>query len=136
MGSNAITGAMPDEIGLLKGLVILDLDGRGDLDDNQITSIPASIGNLVKLQYLFLKGNSIQTVPSEIGQLTSLKRLRLSFNDLTGVPVAFRTLDPTIDCNLKGNLHSGFTCANVGSSSSCCTADNCDGDTGTCYAPP
>ena len=27
-----------------------------------------SIGNLVKLQYLFLKGNSIQTVPSEIGQ--------------------------------------------------------------------
>ena len=88
------------------------------------------------MERLYLDSNSIQTVPSEIGQLTSLKRLRLSYNDLTGVPVTFRTLYTINDCDLEGNLHSGFTCANVGISSSCCTTLNCDGDTSTCYAPP
>jgi leucine-rich repeat protein SHOC2 len=130
LDTNAITGAVPDEIGLLTGLTTLSLSV------NQITSIPTTIGDLANLVNLYLSHNAIQTVPAEIGQLTSLKRLRLSYNDLTGVPVTFRTLDPTIDCDLEGNLHSGFTCANVGVSSSCCTTVNCDSDTSTCYAPP
>merc|ERR1712091_317890 len=97
----------------------------GDLSRNQITSIPTTIGDLANLELLYLSGNSIEAVPGEIGQLTSLKRLRLSYNDLTGVPVAFRTLDPTIDCELEGNMHSGFSCANTGAATSCCTAVIC-----------
>ena len=102
-----------------------------DLHRNQITSVPASIGDLTNLMSLFLSYNSITTLPAEISQLTSLKRLRLSFNDLTGVPVAFRTFSPTTECGLKNN--PGFSCANIAILSSCCTTDNCGGDTSTCY---
>ena len=114
--SDGITGAVPDEIGLLTGLTSLDFTM------NEITSIPTTIGDLANLELLYLGSNAIQTVPAEIGQLTSLRRLRLSFNDLTGVPDTFRTWGPTVECLLNGN--PGFSCANVAADSSCCTADN------------
>ena len=125
LNSDGIAGAVPDEIGLLTGLKSLDFSV------NQLTSIPTTIGDLANLELLYLTHNSITTLPAEISQLTSLKRLRLSFNDLTGVPVAFRTFSPTTECGLKNN--PGFSCANIAILSSCCTTDNCGGDTSTCY---
>ena len=126
LNSDGIT-AVPDEIGLLTGLTYLEFTG------NQITSIPTTIGNLVNLEQLRLDGNSIQAVPAEIGQLT-LQLIYLASNDLQGVPDTFRNFNPTWDeCTLDGN--TGFSCANITLGTSCCTAENCGGDTSTCYTP-
>ena len=46
---------------------------------------------------------------------------------------SYTTEAPTSVCKMDGN--SGFSCANIDSSGSCCTTQNC-GDTSTCYTPP
>ena len=63
-----------------------------DLDDNQLTSLPAEIGQLTSLTELYLDGNQLTSVPAEIGQLTSLDELNLSGNQLTSLPAAIREL--------------------------------------------
>ena len=72
------------------------------------------------------------TLPTPLGYLTGLTDLDLQGNQLRGVPVEFQTLSP-IGCNLEDN--PGFSCANVGLGTDCCVADNCGGDTSTCYVP-
>ena len=42
------------------------------LGDNQLTSLPAEIGQLTSLMVLDLRGNQLTSLPAEIGQLTSL----------------------------------------------------------------
>ena len=69
-------------------------------------------------------------MPTEIGALTGLESLDLFSNQLTGVPTEFRTWGPSSYCDLYDN--PGFSCANVGAGTTCCTANNC-GDTSTCY---
>lgn len=49
---NANLQSLPDEIGNLDNLVVLDLS------DNALKTLPSSIGRLQKLQNLFLEGNS------------------------------------------------------------------------------
>ena len=44
-----------------------------DLGGNQLTSLPAEIGQLTSLTELDLSGNQLTSVPAEIGQLTSLR---------------------------------------------------------------
>lgn len=61
--------------------VSLDLSYRG------LTSLPAEIGQLIKLEYLHLHGNQLRNVPAELGQLTNLKHLDLQRNQLMCVPV-------------------------------------------------
>ena len=78
------------------------------LSDNQLTSVPAEIGQLTSLsgwtsaqsaderaggdraahvaEELCLSGNQLTSLPAEIGQLTSLEELCLSGNQLTSVP--------------------------------------------------
>ena len=56
------------------------------LNDNQLTSLPAEIGQLTSLEELFLQRNQLTSLPAEIGQLTSLTRLNLYDNQLTSVP--------------------------------------------------
>ena len=150
LDSDGITGAVPDEIGLLTGLTSLSFSVNQitsipttigdlvnldllDLSGNQITSIPTIIGDLANLEYLYLSDNSITTVPSVIGQLNLLIKFEIDNNQLTSLPETFRTFSPSSLCKMDGN--SGFSCANIGSSSSCCTTQNC-GDTSTCYTPP
>jgi Leucine-rich repeat (LRR) protein len=64
-----------------------------NLRDNQLTSVPAEIGQLTSLERLDLDGNQLTTVPAEIGQLRSLKQLWLHGNALTSVPAAIRELE-------------------------------------------
>ena len=47
------------------------------LNNNQLTSLPAEIGQLTSLTELYLSDNQLTSVPAEIGQLTSLKELDL-----------------------------------------------------------
>ena len=73
-------------------------------------------------------------MPTEIAALTGLTWLDLGYNQLTGVPAEFRTWGPSKSCFLsRKGFSKGFSCANVGAGTSCCTSDNCGGDTSTCY---
>ena len=82
------------------------------------------------MEDLLLCCNSLDgSLPTEFGALTNLVDLDLSSNQLTGVPTEFRTINPSVGCGLQ--LNSGFSCANVGFGTLCCTSDNC-GDTPTC----
>ena len=46
---------------------------RLDLSGNQLTSVPAEIGQLTSLEELGLGGNQLTSLPAEIGQLTALE---------------------------------------------------------------
>ena len=121
-----LTGALPAGLGDLgPALKRLGLDG------NQISELPTELGTLTGLTLLFLNDNAITALPTDIGALTGLTVLRLQDNQLTGVPAEFRTWGPSAFCSLYDN--PGFSCANVGAGTSCCTADNCPAGTSTCY---
>ena len=122
-GTGAIS-SLPTEIGTLTSLEGIDLS------ENALTSVPTEIGALTSLSYLYLVDNTITSVPSEIAALPSLSELRLSTNALTGVPPEFQTWGPSVRCELASN--PGFSCANVGADTTCCSADNC-GDITSCY---
>ena len=61
-----------------------------NLRGNQLTSLPAEIGQLASLTWLDLSGNQLTSLPAEIGQLTSLTYLNHGKNQLTSVPAAIR----------------------------------------------
>ena len=115
---NAIT-SVPTELGALTGLTFLGLDS------NAITSVPTELGALTGLLQLDLDSNAITAVPSELAALTGLEVLDLSGNLLTGVPTEFRTWGPSFYCGLYGN--QGFSCANVGAGTRCCTGKSIPG---------
>ena len=71
---------LPDSIGNLKNLEYLDLY------NNKLASLPDSIGNLTNLEYLGLYSNKLETLPDSIGNLKNLGRLGLSFNRLAILP--------------------------------------------------
>ena len=51
-----------------------------------VGSIPAAIGQLVKLEVCYLAGNNLSgEIPASFGDMTSLKSLCLHNNDLTGM---------------------------------------------------
>ncbi len=78
--SNKLSGTIPAEIGDLTKLKFLYLD------NNQLSgNIPAQIGNLTSLQGLTLYANQLTgNIPSEIGNLTKLQELELDDNQLSG----------------------------------------------------
>ena len=70
------------------------------LKGNQLTSVPAEIGQLTSLEVLHLIDNQLRSVPAEIGQLASLTVLHLSGNQLTYVSAAIRDLQGN-GCDVK-----------------------------------
>ena len=96
--------------------------------------MPTEIGALTALTKLDLESNAITAVPSELAALTGLTYLGLGSNQLTGVPTEFRTWGPSSYCDLYNN--PGFSCANVGAGTTCCTTNNNCGEGlsgGPCY---
>ena len=75
---------------------ILDAEKRDlmklDLNNNQITTIPNAICNLINLQYLYLSSNQITTIPDAICNLTCLQTLSLANNQITTIPDAIGNL--------------------------------------------
>ena len=77
---NSVTGPIPPELGELKKLVVLELDG------NHLSgSIPPELGGLESLQVLALGGNRLTgPIPPELGNIPLLHVLYLSYNKLSG----------------------------------------------------
>ncbi|TXJ06963.1 MAG: hypothetical protein E6Q27_02780 [Aeromicrobium sp.] len=76
-------------------------------DDNFVRSVPASIGRLMNLTELNLGNNQLTSVPSELGNLGSLTRLGLSGNGLTTLPISLGNLTSLVELNLSNNSLAG-----------------------------
>jgi internalin A len=56
------------------------------LGSNQLTALPATIGQLTALKYLYIDDNPLTTLPDTIGQLVNLRQLYLHGNPHLGIP--------------------------------------------------
>jgi hypothetical protein len=56
------------------------------LTDNQLTELPAEIGNCPRLEKLMLAGNQLTTLPDSLARCTNLGLLRIAANQLTELP--------------------------------------------------
>ncbi|KAL6865004.1 hypothetical protein ACP4OV_016155 [Aristida adscensionis] len=98
-------GTLSDDIGRLTELRVLDLSSNQGLSG----SLPAAIGNLVKLEILALIGCSFSgSVPSELGNLSKLKFFALNSNELTGsIPPSLGKLSNVTWLDLADNQLTG-----------------------------
>lgn len=74
LSGNRLSGAPQAEIRHLKNLKTLDLS------DNQLTGLPAELGQLSKLETLDVSNNKLTGLPLELGNLTRLRLLDVSGN--------------------------------------------------------
>jgi Leucine-rich repeat (LRR) protein len=109
------------QIGRLKNLRMLDLghnrlthvpDALADLDgltdflylhDNQLTSLPPSLGSLTKLRYLNISENAFEVLPESIFCMTSLIELRASDNRLASLQDSIGHLACLRELHLRNN---------------------------------
>ncbi|XP_022764187.1 MDIS1-interacting receptor like kinase 2-like [Durio zibethinus] len=108
---NNLSGNIPSEICLLKGLELISLAS------NEISgSIPASIGNLTYLSVLHLYRNMFfGSIPQEIGMLKSLTDFELSHNNFSGsIPAFIRNLTNLSILYLHHNMFSGSIPQEIG----------------------
>ncbi|XP_026415831.1 receptor-like protein EIX2 [Papaver somniferum] len=80
LSCNILNGNIPEEIGLLQGLGMLNLS------HNLLSSnIPASVGNMSSLESLDLSSNRLSGhIPQSLTSIDSLQILSLSHNNLSG----------------------------------------------------
>lgn len=111
LDSNNLKGTLPAEIGDLVKLETLRLE------NNQLSgSIPAAIGNLVDLQSLCMDTNQLSgSIPTEIGDLVNLQDLYLEVNKLSGsIPSSIGNLTRLKVLALTVNELSGSIPSSIG----------------------
>jgi Leucine-rich repeat (LRR) protein len=89
--------SIPAELGNLTNLTELYLT------TNRLTSIPAELGNLNNLTELYLGCNHLTSIPPELSNLTKLRVLDLHSNQLTSVPAELGSLTNLSGLNLSDN---------------------------------
>ncbi len=125
---NQMSGELPEEIGNLENLELLNLrynklsgevpEELGNLaslkqlliDNNNLTGeIPSTLGNLTNLKWLYLQRNQLRgKIPSDLGNLMNLGTLRLDSNELTGeIPIELGNLEILTWLNLSKNRLTG-----------------------------
>ncbi|XP_064435856.1 E3 ubiquitin-protein ligase LRSAM1 isoform X4 [Mirounga angustirostris] len=57
-----------------------------NVERNQLTYLPRSIGNLIQLQTLNVKDNKLKELPDTLGELRSLRTLDISENEMRRLP--------------------------------------------------
>ena len=99
----SLTGAVPTGVRELQQLTSLELQ------KNELTLLPTELGELKKLQYLYLEENDFSTpLPSELGQLDNLRELVCHSSSLTGaVPSELASLPKLETVHLSNNLLTG-----------------------------
>ncbi|XP_036377631.1 leucine-rich repeat-containing protein 40 [Megalops cyprinoides] len=88
---------LSEDIRLLPALVVLDVH------DNQLTTLPASIGELENLQKLNLSHNKLKELPEELWLLKNLRSLQLQQNLLEEIPEGVGQLVDLDDIDLSNN---------------------------------
>ncbi|KAK2987196.1 hypothetical protein RJ640_029081 [Escallonia rubra] len=104
LGSNKISGSIPQEIGNLNNLSLLVIQ------ENMISgSIPESIGKLSKLEELAIMINNIsRKIPPSIGNITGLSVLGAAKNMLEGIiPAELGNCTNLQRLDLEGNRLTG-----------------------------
>ena len=102
------------------GVYVYVLNGRVSSlvfsSENLNGTIPAELGNLDKLEGLWLSGNELTgAIPSQLGNLANLVHLDLSGNELTGViPSQLGNLANLMDLQLHNNRLTGAIPAELG----------------------
>ena len=112
LDNNQLTGGIPAELGSLTKLDWLYLSG------NQLSGeVPSSLGSLANLQWLHLDGNQLSgEIPAELGSLTDLEALFLSGNQLSGeIPAELGSLTNLEELRLNSNQLSRDIPAELGS---------------------
>ena len=99
--NNQLT-TLPPEIGDLINLESIYAN------NNNITHLPAEIGNLINLETLFIIENRLAGLPAEIGNLINLRSLCITENRLASLPAEIGNLtnlrDLYLDYNSLTNL--------------------------------
>ncbi len=104
LSRNNLTGKMPAELGSLSRLQWLFLS------NNSLTGpIPSELSNLTQLQQLYLNNNSLTgPIPSELSNLAQLQQLYLNNNSLTGpIPSELSNLAQLQQLHLNYNSLTG-----------------------------
>lgn len=91
---------------------------------NGLKSLPAEIGNLTKLQYLFIANSEIETLPDEIGDLVSCTDLEIyNCPNLKNFPLQIARLPELVSLNIANNaqwsaeeIYAGFEALTLGPS--------------------
>jgi hypothetical protein len=111
---NNVQGTVPPEIGLLSGLVRVDLDGGPS--SFLVGSLPSEIGYLNLLNTFSARGNQLTgTLPDEVGNWQQVNAIDLSFNKLTGLlPSSCGSLTWLTELTLEMNAFSGSLPAELG----------------------
>ncbi|KAJ8376445.1 hypothetical protein SKAU_G00070250 [Synaphobranchus kaupii] len=89
--------ALSEDVRLLPALVVLDVH------DNQLTTLPKSIGELENLQKLNLSHNKLKELPEEVWLLRNLRSLQLQKNLLEELPEGVGQLTNVDDIDLSNN---------------------------------
>ncbi|XP_025865124.2 E3 ubiquitin-protein ligase LRSAM1 isoform X2 [Vulpes vulpes] len=80
--TNHLTSLLPKSCSLLNLITIKVLN----VEKNQLTYLPRSIGNLIQLQTLSMKDNKLKELPDTVGELRSLRTLDISDNEIQRLP--------------------------------------------------
>jgi Leucine-rich repeat (LRR) protein len=73
------------------------------LNNNELDTLPNTLGNLTQLQTLYLNNNKLNTLPNILGNLTQLRKLVLYNNKLDTLPNILGNLTQLQDLYLNDN---------------------------------
>jgi hypothetical protein len=96
LSNNEIT-SLPDSIGKLKKIDQLYLS------HNELVVLPETIGDLTALKYLYIDRNSLTSLPESIGKLGNLEKLIADRNQFTSIPESIGNLENLEEINLSFN---------------------------------
>ncbi|XP_078384326.1 uncharacterized protein LOC144666799 [Oculina patagonica] len=88
---------LPETIGQLVNLTVLDVE------NNQLSELPETIGQLINLTELWLNNNQLSELPETIGQLINLTALWLDNNQLSELPETIGQLINLTELRLDNN---------------------------------
>ena len=74
-----------------------------DVDGNNLTELPAVIGDLKELRWLRVRNNQLVGLPSSIQELNRLRGLYLDGNTLTELPAEIGDLKELRELYVSGN---------------------------------